>query len=209
MTFEYNDGLCPGGRRPRLYLAKGSQVFKFVGMAISNVCAIAAQEYKKNGKWSNTTYKLEMAVGVRPLYFLSPMHGTWGQTLPSWGGAATELGLPIEVARRVIGEEYPTTAERLDKVEQFILGSGSVEAEVVVVSFGSPTNRQAADGFWDSQHRGRTADGRDVVVAPGPGQDWDSPLVVEPPGARVLSSRHSPGMHGGYRTIEVGVPLNS
>lgn len=242
--FQYNDGLCPGGRRPRLYLAKGGEVRKFAGENIPGFCAIAAQKYEKNGKWSSTTYQLELAPGVRPLEFLSPLHGTWGDGFTSWGEVAGELQLPIEVAQALVRAEYTKTGERLDKLEAF---AASVEAaggdtEVVVISFGSPTNRQAREGFWNSPKSARASDGTEVTVAPGtmPPEEatrraeewgrtcgyapnstevsefqarlasdvsWDFPRVLAPSGAKVLSSKAKPGMHGGYRTVEVAVPV--
>jgi len=210
--YSYNDGLRPGGRRPRLYLAKGGEVKKFLGENIPGYCAIVTAQYEKNGKWSNTTYQLDLAPGVRPLYFLSPMHGTWGDDLGSWGEVAETLGLPVDVAQAIIRAEYPKTAERLDKLEDFAL---AVEAqgnatETVVISFGSPTNRAIREGYWSSPKSSQTSDGRKVTVEPSKGEygaDWYKPVVVEPEGAKVISVRHSPGMHGGYWTIEVAVSI--
>ena len=207
MRYEYNDGLQNGGRRPRLYLAKGGEVKKFAGENIPGYCAIVTAKYEKNGKWSNTTYQLELAPGVRPLYFLSPLHGTWGDNLGSWGEVAETLGLPVDVAQTIIRNEYRATAERLDKLEEFAL---AVEAqgekiETVVISFGSPSNRAISEGYWEKPKSSRTSDGRTVTVAPGPDGDWYHPVVIEPEGAKVISSRHQPGMHGGYWTIEIEV----
>jgi hypothetical protein len=244
--YSYNDGLCPAGRRPRLYLAKGGEVKKFLGENIPGYCAIVTAQYEKNGKWSNTTYQLELVPGVRPLYFLSPMHGTWGDNLGSWGEVAETLGLPVDVAQAIIRAEYPKTAERLDKLEEFALAveAEGYETETVVISFGSPTNRAIHEGYWEKPKSSQTSDGRTVTVVPGsmPADEadrrarewgekygytadsdevvrfrhelvnhvgWDYPTVVEPEGAKVLSSRHSPGMHGGYWTIEVVVPTTT
>jgi hypothetical protein len=213
MEYEYNDGRRPGGRLPRLYLAKGGEVRKFIGETIPGFVAVATAEYTQSGKWSNTDYRLVLAPGVRPIYFLSPLHGTWGDDLASWGEVAEKLGLPIEVAQAVVREEYPSTAERLDKLEEF---ASAVEAdgaatETVIVSFGSPTNRAISAGYWSLPKSGRTSDGRTVTVVPGQrasGEpDWSAPVVVEPAGANVISSRHKPGMHGGYWTVEVAAPL--
>jgi hypothetical protein len=204
--YEYDDGLCPGGRRPRLYLAKGGQVQKFAGKNIPGFCAVVTEVHTPDGKWSRTRYVLELAPGVRPLHFLSPLHGTWGETFESWGAVAEFLSLPIEVAQQIVRDEYPRTAERLDRLEQFAL---EVEAlgsttETVIISFGSPTRRQVAEGFWERPRSATTSEGRKVTVAPNP--TWDTPTVVEPEGATVISVRHKPGMHGGYWTIEVAVP---
>lgn len=209
--YSYNDGLECAGRRPRLYLAKGGEIKKFTGENIPGFCAIATSRYEKNGKWSNTTYQLDLVPGVRPLHFLSPMHGTWGDNLGSWGEVAETLGLPVDVAQSLIRAEYKSTAERLDKLEEFALAveAEGYETETVVISFGSPTNRAIREGYWSSPKSGQTSDGRKVSVQPSQGEygvDWSKPLVIEPEGAKILSSRHSPGMHGGYYTIEVVVP---
>ena len=207
--YSYNDGLCAAGRRPRLYLAKGGEVCKFSGENIPGFCAIATSQYEKRGKWSNTTYQLDLVPGVRPLYFLSPMHGTWGDNLGSWGEVVETLGLPVDIAQAIIRAEYKTTAERLDKLEEFALAveAEGYETETVVISFGSPTNRAIREGYWGSPKSGQTSDGRKVVIEPGNGvRGWNNPVVIEPEGTKVLSSRYSPGMHGGYYTIEVVVP---
>jgi len=243
-TYGYNDGRCCGGRYPRLYLAKGGEVQKFDGENIPGYCAVVTEQYEKAGKWSNTSYRLELAPGVRALYFLSPLHGTWGDNLGSWGEVAEELGLPVDVAQAIVRAEYPHTAKRLDDLEQFALAveaTGEMTTETVVISFGSPTNRSIREGFWGNPKSSRTSDGRVVTVAPGVmsaeeadrrarewGErcgysadspkvaqfreeltacvGWDHPVIVEPEGAKVISSRYSPGMHGGYRTVEVAVP---
>jgi hypothetical protein len=187
-------------------------VRKFEGNNIPGFCAIATQEYEQRGKWSNTTYTLELAPGVRALYFLSPLHGTWGDNLGSWGEVAEKLGLPVDVAQAIVRAEYARTAERLDKLEEFAL---AVEAEgktteTVVISFGSPTNRAIKEGYWAAPKSGQTSDGQTVTVVPAEGRygpDWNNPSVVEPEEAKVISSRHYPGMYGGYWTIEVAVPI--
>ncbi len=211
MAYAYNDGLKPAGRRPRLYLAKGGEVKKFAGENIPGFCAVATAKYQKNGKWSCTDYSLDLAAGVRTLHFLSPMHGTWGDDLGSWGEVIERLGIPIDVAQKIVRNEYPRTAERLDKLEAFAIEGEAKggDTEVVVISFGSPTNRAIADGYWEKEKSSQTADGRIVSVVPGKdehGTTWYRPVVVTPEGSSVLSSRHRPGMHGGYWTIEVAVP---
>ncbi len=162
---------------------------------------------KKKGKWSNTTYYLELAPGVRPLYFLSPMHGTWGDNLPSWGAVAEKLQLPVTVAQEIVRREYPSTAKRLDNLEVFAaeLAETNHDVEVVVISFGSPTNRQIREGYWSQPKRGYTSTGQEVIVERGD-DGWAKPVVVTPEGAQIVSSQHIPGMHGGCWAIEVAVP---
>lgn len=213
MIYTYDDGLCPGGRQPRLYLANGGNLSKFSGQNIPGICVITAQKYTKNGKWSSTEWTLDLAPGIRPIHLLSPLHRTWGDHFTSWGAAAEHLGLPIEVVQALVKTEYPETAERLNKVEEFALANEAKgeTTETVVISFGSPTNRQRREGYWSSNKTGRASDGTEVEIAPGANADgspnWSKPTVVSPDGAEIISSRHRPGMHGGYVTVEVSVPI--
>jgi hypothetical protein len=211
MNYRYNDGRHCGGRYPRLYLAKGSEVHKFTGENIPGFVAIATAVFEKRGKFSNTDYLLTLAPGVRPLYFLSPLHGVWGDDLASWGEVAQVLGLPVEVAQKIVRAEYGQTAERLDKLEAFAseIEAQGATTETVIVSFGAPTRRSISEGYWDKPKTAQTSDGRTVIVEPGPGPDWSKARAVAPEGAKVLDCRHRPGMHGGYWAIEVAVPIPS
>jgi len=206
-TLKWNDGLLPAGRYPRLYLTKAGEACKFVGKNIPGFVAIAAADYQKSGKWSNTTYTLLLAPGVRAVELVSPMHGTWGDSFASWGELIAAIGLPLAVAREIVRAEFASTAQRLDALEAFAAeaeASGGV-VEVVVVCFGSPTRRQRADGFWDSPKSAATSTGVTVTVAPGEVNGWESPVVLSPQGASILDSTHAPGMGGGYWTVKVAV----
>lgn len=212
-TCKYNDGLCDGGRRPRLYLVKGGEVRKFGKENIPGFCAVITAQYQKNGKWSNTDYTLDLAHGVRALEFLSPLHGTWGDDLSSWGEVAERLALPVEVCQMIVRAEYPKTGERLDQLEAFAVAVAAEQqgavTETVIVSFGSPSHRAIREGYWSQCKTAQTTDGRTVTVQPGQGEygpDWYKAEAVAPDGAKVLASRHKPGMHGGYWTLEVAVP---
>lgn len=211
--FTWRDGLRPGGRRVRLYLARAGEAVKFDGDSIDGWCQIAAHRSARSGKWSSTEYTLLLSPGVHPIEFLSPLHGTWGQEFQSWGEASEHLSLPVEKCQEIVRAEYPDTADRLDQVEKFALSheEKGKQVEIVLVCFGSPTNRQIAAGWWKEPKSARTADGEvTVTVAPTIGDDdrpeWSKPVVVTPADATIVSSRHRSGMHGGTWTVEVGVP---
>jgi hypothetical protein len=197
-----------------LYLAKGGVAVKFAGENIPGYCAVVTARYEKNGKWSNTTYELDLAPGVRALHLLSPMHGTWGDNFGSWGEVAEYLQLPIEIAQQIVRAEYLNTGERLDRLEEFSLAQEEqgTDTEVVIISFGSPNNRAIREGYWEKPKTGFSADGsKEVTVLPGQDEhgrpDWGKAVAIAPDGAKVISARHSPGSHGGYWTIEVVIPL--
>jgi hypothetical protein len=210
--FNYNDGMCSGGRRPRLYFAKGRQAFKFEGTNIPEFAAISRTNHQKNGKWSNTDYVFTLAPGVRGLYFLSPLHGTWGDEFTSWGELAHKLALSVDVAQAIVRIEYAKTADRLDRLESFsaAMELSASDMEVVVISFGSPHDESANAGYWNQQKETQTTDGSVVLVRPfigDRGPDWSKAEVVEPEGAKVVSAQHTAGMRGGYWAIEVAVPV--
>jgi len=121
MEIKYNDGLCSGGRRPRLYLLRGDVATKFEGRNIFGLVCIQTEKFEKNGKWSATDYSLLLGKGVTALLMLSPLHGTWGDDLPTWAACAQKVGLSIEAAKKVVSKEYPRTSTRLDAVEAFAL----------------------------------------------------------------------------------------
>jgi len=208
-VYQYNDGRLPGGRHPRLYLAKGAEVVKFNGADIPGWCIIQKDEYSQCGKWSNHDYELLLAPGVRPIEMVSPLHGRYGQWWRTWSAAAEELQLPVEKVQEIIRKEYWETADRLDKVEAFMeeMHKTDQDMEIVLISFGSPTCRQMREGWWTSPKESRTSTGVKVVVEPDPNKGWYAPKAVEPEGAKVVGHHHRPGYHGGHWVIEVAVPL--
>jgi len=202
MEYMYVDGRRVGGRFPCLYLAKEGQVAKFEGKNIEGYCEISGKLFKPDGEWSSTTYTLLLAPDVRPLCFLSPLHGTWGENFISWEEVASELKLPVEVAKKIVREEYPATADRLDTVEQFAASLNGAKVERVIITFGSPTRKQIQAGYWKKPKGTETKDGRKVVVKPGP-NGWEEAEVVSPAGAKILSRKYNTAMYGGGWSIEV------
>ncbi len=205
---KYNDGLCPGGRRPRLYLAKGGQVMKFVGENIPGFCAIAAQEYAKNGKWSNVVFDLTLAPGVRGLEFLSPMHGCWGDDLSSWGEVMERLALPLEAAQQIVRAEYPRTAERLDNAEAFAAQceAAGTDAVELILAGGSPNNRAIAAGYWTAPLAVRLPDGTEVTLSASDRRESAEKWTSSDPRVRVIGNDTRPGMHGGSFALRCMAP---
>ena len=212
----YNDGLCSGGRRPRLYLLRGDTATKFTGVTIPGLVCVQTEKFQKNGKWSATDYDLLLGQGVTPLKMLSPLHGTWGESYPTWAACAQAVGLSVGATQQLVSREYPDTARRLDAVEAFALAEeakGNTTEEVVFV-FGSPTNRAIEAGYWGDCQTRNSPSGVEVTLAPStrPGYEgaaaaWDEPTVVAPAGAVVTSAVHRPGMHDGTWRIVVQVPV--
>lgn len=187
-TVEFNDGLRPAGRRPRLILIKGAEVQKFHGEPIVGWCAIQANSYVPEGKWSRTYWTLVLAPGVRAVELLSPMHGVWGCEFEDWGSLAGSLQIPVEVAQDLIRREYPSTADRLDKLDAFAaeIESCGREPEVLIFSFSGkygPAALVSKDGVEVSLS---LVDGRWV-----------------PSSGRVVEEKHVRGWRGGSWTVQV------
>lgn len=118
-NYNYDNGLRSGGRRPRLWFARGEEVLKFSGKTETGWYAVTREEYIKNGKWSKTEYVLLLADGVRAIELLSPLHGTWGQDLSSWGEVSKKLGISLINARKIVRDAYPPQALKFDEIESF------------------------------------------------------------------------------------------
>jgi len=211
----YNNGLRHGGIYPRLYLVLDDQIHKFRGLAIDGVCVVAGEKFEKNGKWSNTTYRLLLAPGVRAVYLEEERRGIWGGSFESWASVAADFGTSIDVARQIVTKEYPWTAERLNQIEQFAMACefAGHDSEVVTITFGSPNRKNDTRQFWHSPKRTITSTGLVVTVTPPPSDlprgEWldASKLRVEPLGAQIVDVVHRRGHRGGVYEIRVSVPL--
>jgi hypothetical protein len=206
MEYKYEDGLKPGGRRPRLWLAKGAEVVKFSGKSIPGFCQIAKEIYEPAGKWSRTFYTLLLAPSVVPLYFLSPLHGVWGEDLDSWDEVADTLNLPVEVCMEIVKAEYPDTAKRLDEIEAFADASDT-DVEIVSCFVRTPSRRRNTPQYWAEEKEFFGRDGTRIILrsADGTQDGWDNPVLVEPSDAQIVRVEYL----GGYkpcRKIDVILP---
>ena len=53
-------------------------------------------------------------------------------------------------------------------------------------------------------------EGQKVIIKPGSPGDyggWRNPEIVSPSNAKVMGSKHEPGHHGGYFSVQVAVPI--
>jgi hypothetical protein len=64
-VISYNDGMGHRSRYPMLLLYVKNHIFEFTGSNIPGVCVVESKDYSKNGKWSNTTYSIRLAAGVK------------------------------------------------------------------------------------------------------------------------------------------------
>lgn len=136
ITITYRDELVYAGtgggsnrHRPALDLEKDGVFHEFKGASIPGICRVVRDEYKKNGKWSYTTWTLQLAEGVH----------AWtnaGGRLADLGGLCT-LTAPLTLAatwadvpeplHRVVRGAYPRTTQRLDEADKPILDRPGVK----------------------------------------------------------------------------------
>lgn len=203
-----------------MLLIKNGKVYPFKGEGIPGVVAIRGTSYRKNGKWSSTTYRLEVASGVRHICGKDGWEtGRFAEGLASvakggpidlWVEMANALGVTVPAAQEFLRVWRPRAAAVIDAAEAAIeeldeavetVSDGTAETSV---SFGSPTNRVMRAGFWNwpvtVSLNGETVGS----VKPSEDKGWSSPLVEGL--VRVIESVHSPGYHGGSVSLRLAVP---
>jgi hypothetical protein len=148
MEYKYNDGLCNGSRWPKLWLVHAGKIIRFQGTDIPGLVAITSSKYEKGGKWSNTTYQLELAAGVTPCYLLPHLHGRlWPDNTriacyQKFIGAFCPVS--FEEFERALARDFPRDHERMLAGEKSLasLDQGGVdEPEIVEISTLQPCRR--------------------------------------------------------------------
>lgn len=206
-----------------LLLVKGEEIISFAEKTMSGWVVVQGTDYSKNGKWSHTTFRLELANGVRAIAghngwetgrFVEGLRSAVSGSGPidRWPDLAHALGVSVPAAMAFLREWRPKAAAALDLVDAQLEAleasvpatSEIVDTVTITVSFGSPTNRAIADGWWSApkQITGQKAQLR--LIDPKKGWEKENIVVVGMTGT-VLNAVSSSGMHGGYRAITVAV----
>lgn len=108
-TIKFND--APGIRDIRhLNLL----IFEFAGESIPGVCQITSTSYTKNGKWSHSTWEVELAPGLRSFVWTQD----WELGSGTWERAVADLqrksGIP-DLCPTAIRAKFPKAAAKLDR----------------------------------------------------------------------------------------------
>ena len=126
MKVEYNNGLQPRSRRVALVVVAPAETGRIVftwkdGEDLPGILLVVGSRYEKNGKWSNTTYQLELADGVKAVSISQSWEEgmfwpslTW-ETLFEEALLRLDGGLTDEEIERFIRSDFPKTATRLDE----------------------------------------------------------------------------------------------
>jgi len=224
MTTEiitWSDEMGSRSRSAWLLLVKGEKIVSFTGQNLPSMVVVRGTDYHKNGKWSHTTYRLELATGVRAIpgkngwetgRFVEGLRdATRGSTpIDTWVDVANALGVSVPSAMAFLREWRPKAAAALDEVDTQLSAldeaAGTevvVDTETIVVSFGSPTNRQMAAGFWQNP---KAIPGGGELRLLDTTKGWVKENIrVEGIVGTVLSATLASGHHGGYVSVTVAV----
>ena len=222
-TTTWSDQMGSRSRRAWLLLIKGEEITAFNGQNVDRVAVIRGTSYSKNGKWSHTTYRIELAPGVRAISgkngwetgrFVEGLRSavSFSSPIDTWADVANAMKVSVPSVMEFLRNWRPKAAEALDKVDAALtaLDDAADEAEAVqdtetvVVSFGSPTRRMRADGFWTSPKSIPNHDGELRLIDADKGWTKDNITVVGVLGT-VMSATHSSGHGGGYVSVTVAI----
>jgi hypothetical protein len=213
----WSDKMGSRSRSAWLLLIKNGTVNVFQGETIRGICAIIGTDYKKQGKWSHTTYRLELAPGVRAVpgmdgwetgRFVEGLRDAvnYRQPIDRWAEVANALGVTLTEARRFLKEWRPKAAAKLDEVEDALASidehTGG-DFETIAISFGGPNRRQREAGFWswpvlvllDNQEIGRLVPEGSFYVPSGQ--------------VKLIAMETSSGFGGGYVSMRLAVPAGA
>jgi len=218
MEIQWTNQIGARDREPWLLLVKGDAVVAFHGEDIPGLVVVRGTDSEKNGKWSCTTFRLQLAGGVRHIAgrdgwetsrFVEGLASTMGVKTPdTWAEVAHAMGISVPAAMDFLRGWRPKAAAKLDEVEQSLAAldaaAGDADAVTITVSFGSPTNRAIREGFWDAPKSIPGTTGEIRLISPSRGWKEGNIEIIGVSGT-VLSVRHSAGMHGGYYAVQVAV----
>lgn len=125
--FTWSDQMGSRGRGAWLILRKGESLAFFAGATISGWCVVQTRQHTRNGKWSHTTYRMQLADDVVAMPgrqgwesggFLEGLGAAASMSKPgTWAEVAACLGVPEEAAKTFLRATKKLSAEHIDKVE--------------------------------------------------------------------------------------------
>ncbi len=217
----WSDQLGHRSRRAWLLLMTPDGVInEFTGVNIPGIVAVQGTDYEKAGKWSHTTYRLAIADGVRYIAGHTGWEtGTFTEGLASatgrkycdtWIDVANALQVTVAEAQRFL-QQRPEAAKRLDAAEAAVAAiddvCGEEGGETIAISFGSPTRRMMAEGFWDWPVKIFLAGQEVARVTPDRKGDWANTPTTGP--VKILAAEKSSGPRGGSISLRLAVPAGA
>lgn len=218
-NIEWSNQIGSRGRGAWLLFVRGDEIISFGGQDIAGVVVVRGTDYKKSGKWSHTTFRLQLADGIREITgrdgwetgrFVEGLGSAAGCATPdTWADTAKAFGVSVPSAMEFLRSWRPKAAEKLDEVEQSLakleeVSEQETDSVIVTVSFGSPSNRAISEGYWESP---KSIQGYNAEIRlKDRDHGWnEGNIEVVGISGTVLSVKHSAGMHGGYYAVSVAV----
>lgn len=222
-SMTYSDQMGSRSRKAWLLLVKGEEVKVFGGETIPAWCVVRGTDYRKNGMWSHSTYRLELAPGVRAISgndgwetgrFAEGLRSAVRRAAPidRWTDFGEALGISVPSAMTFLRAWRPRAADRFDEVDVQMNAlddaadavGAQAEIETVTVSFGSPTRRERSEGFWENPKQIPGHAGEIRLIDPSKGWEKENISVHGVVGS-VLSATHAAGHGGGYVTVTLAL----
>ncbi|HHX27689.1 MAG TPA: hypothetical protein GX716_01625 [Firmicutes bacterium] len=211
MKVIYSDELAPRRRRAwAIIIGPGDELERFTGTSVPGKVAVVGCDYKKNGVWSHSTYRLEVAPGVRFLSghfgfetgtFLEGLRTATRQPTDRWHEVANALGVSLPVAQDFLRGWLLKEAQRLDQVEADLASlddASPTGAATVSITYGAPSRAARERGFWEWPVRVLDPDGQEVGRVSPEGEASGE--------VRVLKRETISGRGGGYVSLTLAVP---
>lgn len=98
-TVEWNDKLRSRGRKPRLWVFDGKKAWRVVKSTPGKVL-LKKKDFVKDGKWSNTTFRVTVKTGLTLFEVCTPFDG-WGEDWDVMAEAVTVLAGKAEEIRLI------------------------------------------------------------------------------------------------------------
>lgn len=218
---EWNDKQGNRDRDAWLILIREEDIVFFKGENIQKICVVIGSD---KGESSNT-YRIALAEGVKTIAgkngwetgtFLEGLGKATAHPTPdTWAEVAKCFGTSVPAAMRFLREWKPKEAYSLDETERALealeASEDNTDVERVVVSFGSPTNRQIREGWWNAPKEISGYEAEIRLIDPEDREgDWsiDNIEVVGTTG-KVISVAYEKGARGGYYSVIVEVTLGT
>ncbi len=211
MKVIYSDDLAPRRRRAwAIIIGPGDELELFAGTTVPGKVAVVGCDYTKNGVWSHSTYRLEVAPGVRFLSehfgfetgtFTEGLRAATRQPTDRWHEVANALGVSLPVAQKFLRGWLPKEARRLDQVEADLASLDEVSltgATTVAITYGAPSRAARERGFWEWPVRVLDPDGQEVGRVSPEGEASGQ--------VRILKRETLSGHGGGYVSLTLAVP---
>lgn len=211
MKVIYSNKLAPRRRGAwAIIIGPGDELELFSGASVPGKVAVLGRDYKKNGVWSHSTYRLEVAPGVRFLSghfgfetgtFVEGLRAATGQPTDRWHEVANALGVSLPAAQEFLRGWLPVAAQKLDQIEADLASldeESPTGAATVSLTYGAPTHAEREKGFWEWPVRILDEDGQEVGRVSPKGEPYGE--------VRVLNREAISGYGGGYVSLTLAVP---